>query len=401
MNGKGGRWWVGSDKVRENGITVITDCVLPGAALLTPTSVHAGLYGSKRETALLGWVMYHYGASPSDAVAAGGRLAMLKIVGRPIPGLKVPAKIAAYAKADLANAQRNAGPGTGSVVFGGKPATPGQSAGVKMDVTSASGHAITGIPVRFTAVSAQIAAGAGSGGWRAFTRTSPAPVTVTGAVTVASAVVTIGTAPHGQTLISALAATVTATASYQASPAPVRSAVECNCDGTGNPTGTVTQAAGSAEGQYTLYVNGKATATVTIRAGKHAQSAELKAGNVPDGWLVAFTARYRIGGRWTAPVALGGSFTVICPVMPVVRCACAAGGTGYAQALTLDNASNPFAEIVTWTAGGKTYTATVPAFGSKTVTVVLKPGELLDYYGTVRAGGVTATTLTGITGTKQ
>jgi len=399
LPGKGGNWWMGSVDVRENGKNEIAICVVPGAALLTPTSVRTGIYGSERQSAELGYVMANWGTSSSGSVAAGARLAMLAIVGRPIPGLKVPAKIAVYAKDDLLNAERYAGPDTAAVVFGGRPATPGQESGVKLDVTSAAGHAIPGIPVRFTAVSASIAAAGRSGDWEAFTRTSPSPVRVTGTATVASSEVVIGTAPHAQTLISALPARVSAAASYQASPAPVRSAVACNCDGTGNVTGTVSQAAGSAEGQYTLYVNGKPRTTVTIPAGKHGQTAELKAANVPDGAVVTFTARYKVAGKWTAAIALGGTFKVVCPVTPTAKCECATGGTGYAQALTLVNTS-PYAETVTWNAGGAADSMTVPAGTSKTTVVPLKLGQMLTYSGSVHVGKVTATTPVFITGTK-
>jgi hypothetical protein len=398
MYAKGARWWVGSLNVRENGQNAIAICVIPGAALLTPTSVRTGVYGTERQSAELDYVMASWGVSPSGSVAAGARLAMLKITGRSIPGLQVPARIAAYAANDLLNAERYAGPDTASVVFGGKPTTPGQAGSVKMDVISKTGHEVPGIPVRFTPGSASLAANGHSGEWEKFTRTSPAPVRVSGTAAVTSDEVTIGTAPHGQTLISASPASVKAGNGYQASPAPVKATVACNCDGTGNITGHVSQAAGAAEGQYAMLVNGKAVATVTVLASRHAAAGVLKA-TAPDGAVVTFTARYKVGGKWTAPIGLGGTYKVVCPVTPTAKCLCATGGSGYAQALTLVN-SSPFAETVNWDAAGTAGSMTVPAGASKTVTVPLKPHQMIAYSGTVHAGKVTATTPVFIAGTR-
>lgn len=377
-----GKYWVGSVTVRENGKTVIADCVIPGAALVTPTSVRNGTYGSERETAELSYVMYAWGTSSSDSVAAGARLAMLRIVGRPIPGLQVPAKIAGYATADVLNARRYAGKDTGAVVFGDKPTTPGQASGsVKMDIVSAEHFRVTGVPVRFTAVSASLSAAGRSGEWKAFTRTSPAGVRVKGTAVVASPdEVTIGTAPHAQTLISALPARVSASASYQNHPGGVKSTVACNCDGTGNVTGTVSQAAGAAEGQYTLWVSGQARTTVTVPAGRH--TAGLKAADVADGSVVTFTARYRVDGRWTAPVRLGGSFTVHCPVMPRVsftsQCNCIAGTAGYADkaVVTVVNPSAAYTDTVSYTVDGVRHALTVAPGASKSDSLAVPAGTV-------------------------
>jgi hypothetical protein len=382
------QYWMGSDNVLENGRNVIADCVIPGAPLLQPTAVRTGRYGSKRQSAELGYIMYNWGTSPIGSVAAGARLEMLAILGRSIPGLKVPAKIATYARNDLLNAERYAGPDDkASVTFTHEPTTPGQPGTALFAIVSATGHPIGGIPVRFYASAASIAADARSGVPERFTRTETRPVRVSGTAVIASGDVTIATAPHGQALVSALPARVTASSSYQAFPAPVRSTVTCNCNGTGNVTATVSQAAGAAEGQYTLYVNGKARTTVTVPAGKHGAHAVLKV-TAPDGAVITFAARHRIGGRWTALVRLGGTFTVICPAMPSLTAKCQCRVT-----LSLANSlpkSSPYTEDLVYTVGGKTYTITIPAGASKTVTFGVSSGQM-TYFAEVQRGGVAVT----------
>jgi hypothetical protein len=390
MPGKGGNWWVGSDKVRENGRTVIVDCVIPGAELLTPAAVRTGIYGSKRQSAELAYIMASWGTSSSGSVAAGARLAMLKIVGRPIPGLRVPAKIAAYARNDLLNAERYAGPDKASVTFTHEPTTPGQPGTAVFTVTSATGHPVT-VPSQYTATAAAIIDRGQSGTPVRFTRTGTSPVRVTATATVTSGQVTIGTAPHGQTLIGALAASVTASAGYQARPAAVRSTVACNCDGTGNVTATVTQAAGAAEGRYAMFANGIPDGSVTLAASRHGQAARIEnAATVTAGAVITFTVSYKIGGRWTAPASLGGTFTVICPAMPALtqKCACS-------LALSLANPlpkSSPYTESLVYSIAGKTYTVAIPAGGSKSVPLGITSGSVTYYAEVQRNGKIVATT---------
>jgi len=268
------------------------------------------------------------------------------------------------------------------MALGDKPTTPGQAGSAKMDIFSAAGHKITGIPVRFTAAGgASLTAAGRSGEWKAFTRISPSPVRISGTATVASAQVIIGTAPHGQTLISAFPVQVTAQSGYQNHPGGVKSAVRCDCDGTGNVTGTISQAAGSAEGRYAMLVDGKARVSVTIPAGRHRQAADLKA-TAPDGAVVTFTARYRIAGRWTPPVFLAGTFTVHCPAMPRVtftaRCNCAPGTGTYADkaAVTVTDPSAAWTDTVTYTVNGAKHTVTVAPGASKTTAVTVPPGTV-------------------------
>ena len=383
---QGGQYWMGSDVAVEHGRKVIVDCVIPGAALLTPTSVRTGTYGTARQSGELGYVLSHWAASPQGSTAAGARLAMLDILGRKIPGLKVPAGIARLAASDIRTASLYAGPYRAAVKFESKPATPRQTGTFRVTAVSASGHTVSGLPVRVSASGAKAAVSGRTGTAVKFTRTGTGPVHVSASAESPTDKVTIGTAAHGQTLLAAAAPVqVTASAAYQASPVPVKARVTCNCDGTGNVTGTIHQAAGSAKGRYTLSVNGRTVSTVTVAGSRSAETASIKGAGVADGAKVTFTAQYLVGGRWTAPVSLG-SFTVICAATPHISVKC------NKATLTIAGEKLPagYTEKLFYSMDGKTTAVSVPASG-KTVTFTDPDQAKITYYGEVLHNGEAVT----------
>ena len=274
------------------------------------------------------------------------------------------------------------------MTFKSEPTTPGQQGSALFGLKSSTNHA-TSAPVKFSAVSATIGANGSAGKAQAFTRTSPNSVKVSGVATVSAVDVSMGTAgPGDQTLVGSLTASASAVGSYQARAASPKVTAKCNCNGTGTVTGVISQASGAAEGKYTLKVDGSPAKTITLAAGKRTGDIVVTAA---DKSVVTFTAQYLVNGSWTAPVALGGSFTVNCPAMPDVsfsaQCNCsAATGTGYTTKviLGLDNPSKTYTDQLVWTVNGVRHSETVPANGSATpVTLTVGEAASVTYEGIV------------------
>ncbi len=393
MKWKGGEDWMGSYDVPGEGIA---DCVTPLLNLVTPTTVVKGIYGSTRQSAEISYVMDNWGTSSSGSVAAGARVAMLEVLNRlgEYPGLKIPSAIAVFAKNDLHNANLYAGPDTAHIAFLSKPATPGQPGAAAFDIVSGTGHAVNGIASLISATGAVIGSASRSGTADGFTRTSPVSVGVSGSAQVSSDKVVIGTSGQRatQTLIGAVSSSVSASASYASHGAGVRSSVKCNCDGTGDTTAVFSQAAGAAEGKYVQYANGTVDGSVTIPVSKHGDTATLKVSNVPAGALVTFTASYLVNGEWTAPVALGGTYRVNCPVLPEVaftaQCNCASGASSTEAGINVTDPSASFTDVLTYTTpDGLTHTVSIPAGGSKSVSFTVPGGKSVSYSTTVYQGG--------------
>ena len=391
LNGKPAQDWMGSYLVNGK----ITDCLTPGKTLTLPTHYANGVYGTPRQSAEISYIDNHWAVSSSGSVSAGARIAMLEVLGRlgEYKNLKVPAQLAAYAKADITAAAADAGPYKASVTFPAKPTTPGQKGSALFTLKSAAGRALAGTGVRFTAASATIGASGSSGRDQAFTRTSPFVVGVSGVASVSSGELHLGTAgPADQTLVSALATTSSASGSYQARALAAAVTATCNCDGTGTVTGVISQAAGAAEGRYTLLVNGAGVKTITLAAGKRTGDIVVVAA---DKSVVTFTVQYLVNGAWTAAVPLGGSFTVHCPALPDVtfsaQCDCTAiSGDGYTTTVTIDavNPSADYTDELIWKVNGVKHAEEIPPSGSAApVTVKVGPAGSVTYYALVEATG--------------
>jgi hypothetical protein len=383
----GGQDWMGSYTIDGK----IADCLTPKKFLAPPPRWHDGVYGTKRQSAELSYIMNNWGTSSSGSVAAAARIAMLEVLNRLgyYKGIHIPGNVAAFARNDLLNAERYAGPYTRSFVFTHEPTTPGQPGGAQFNVQSAAGYAVTGLAAKFRpvkiggTVSASVAAGGRTGTPQRFARTGTGTVGIAAVTTVTSAQMGIGSAGAAfQTLVYGLTTQIGAGGSYQNHAAAATHTVQCNCDGTGNITGHVSQAAGSAEGQYTMLVNGKAGTPVTVLASRHASTGTLKASSVPDGSLVTFAGRWRVGGHWTPWVALGGTFKVVCPVMPRVsftsQCNCTPGTRTYTDktVVAVANPSTAFTDTVTYTVDGVKHTLTVAPGASKTAAFTVPSGPV-------------------------
>jgi len=383
----GGTDWMGSYETEGR----IVICLSPGKILTVPTSWRTGLYGSRAESAELGWLYFNGGDSSSNVTAAAARIAMLQVTGgiKYYRGLVMPAGVAAEA-ATLGKAMKaDSGPDTRSLTFPHETTTPGQPGGAQLNVISASRHAVTGLPARFTSSGAVIGAAGRTGRPQRFTELS-SPVRVTGSAQVAADTLRIGTAGElFQTLVYGLTARLSATASYPAHPAGFAHEVSCaQCGGTGNVTVTVPQAAGAAEGQYTAYADGKTQAgwTVTVPASPHGARGIITLKGVADGSVITVTARYYADRKWTVPVELGGAFTVICPASPVLtqRCLCD-------ETLTLPDpfpAGSPYTESLVYTTPAGTFTVPVPGGTSRAVAFALASGQVTYFAEVLRGGAV-------------
>ena len=385
MRWAGGADWMGSF---ETGGRIVI-CLSPGKILTAPTSWRTGQWGSAAESAELSWLYANGGDSGNNVTAAAARIDMLKVTGGLgyYRGLVIPAAVAAEMSRLEAGMRAGAGPYTRNLAFPRETTTPGQQGAAQLNVVSASHHAVAGLAAGFTAGNALIGAAGRSGRPQPFTELG-SPVRVTGSALAPADDLRIGVAGKAfQTLVYGLTARLAASASYSPHPAGARASAVCECDGTGNVTGVITQAAGSDEGRYALLVNGKAAATVTAPAG--AGSVILKA-TAADGAAVTFTAAYLARGRWSAPVALGGAFTVICPATPELaqRCRCD-------ETLTLASplpAASGYAESLVWTAGGRTFAVPVPAGGARSVAFSVSSGPVTYWADVDRGGTVVAST---------
>jgi hypothetical protein len=389
----GGDDWMGS--FDDAGRIVI--CLSPGKILTAPVSWRTGQWGSKAESAELSWLYANGGNGPNtragDITAAAARIDMLKLTGGLgyYRHLDIPAAVAAEMGRLSKAMEADSGPYTRSLAVTRPTTTPGQAGAVQMNVVSASGHAVTGYAAVFTPVAgASIGTDGRTGRPQPFTETS-SPVRITASTRVASGDLRIGSAGEAfQTLVYGLTAGIGASATFRPHPAAVMSSVACQCDGTGTGTSTVTQAAGSDPARYVEYANGKPAAFASLPGTGHSASAVFRtaAGKLPvlpDGTVVTFTASYRADGHWTAPVALGGEFTVICPPVPKLTQECLCDVT-----LTLADpfpAGSPYTEDLAYTVGGTTRTVPVAGGTTRTVTFSITSGRV-TYQAVVERGGV-------------
>jgi hypothetical protein len=384
--------WMGSYDI--NGKVVI--CLSPGKILKAPPSWHNGTFGTKKQTAQLSYLFNNGGNAPNTpsgrVTATAARIDMLKITGGLgyYKHLVIPGNVATEASKLMTATLTLAGPYAKNLSINSQPTTPGQFGSATLNVISSSQHRVTGFATKFSATNAAISTDGRTGVAQRFERTGTGRVTIGATTTVSSDELSVGSAGKAfQTLVSGLTSVIGASNGYQSRAAGAKVSVSCaQCGGSGKATATISQAAGAAEGRYVMLANGKPVGSATIPSSKHAVSGSFESAKaVANGSSITFTASYKVNGKWTTPVALGGTFKVNCPVFPLAtattKCDCATGSDSTTVTITVKDTGSA-ADVLAYAVGSGPFAAVTVAPGATKTVVLNKVNGTVTYYASVK-----------------